>query len=116
MKYIRTEDEVFKAREEFCKGYYDNFGNPFFFEDIIKQANTIEELCDGFWFESNIYDPVYIPNYLIAKERFNAFEKSDKELGTNELEKNTFYGSIYIKGVGWKHVAKMNEEGKLELL
>ena len=108
MKYIRTKDRVFKAREEFCKGYYDKFGNPVFFEDVIKQSDTIEELMDGFWWEDDFYKaPIFISNYQFVLDRVQNWVESDKKLSTTEFARINIYASIYAKGKGWLHVAKM---------
>ena len=116
-KYIRTEDGIYLSK--FVQFIHDGTHTIDVFGDIrkvLKQADTIKELCDGFWLESDRYDPVYIPTYIHLKERFDAFKNSDRKLGANELSTKTFYGSIYIKGKGWIHVAKLNNEGDLELI
>ena len=96
MKYIRTKDNVF------VKGV---IGKQF----IVKEADTIEELCDGLivedkdntdnWFVMDISEYQSKDNedkkYMVDRWNFYAFIKTDK-------------GLIYV--------AKMNEEGKLCLL
>ena len=123
-KYIRTKEgniyqRFFKdksIRGVGGSGCCDKKLNPIG-ETIIKQADTIEELCDGFWWENKMYDePIFIPNYQLALDRFNSWKQSDKALNSNCLANITIYGSIYIKGKGWFHVAKMNSNGELELL
>ena len=120
MKYIRTKDGIIDLYNiNLSYMIVDNYidFNSLGRYEIIKQADTIEELCDGFWWENTMYkEPIFIPNYLLALDRFNAWKESDKELKSNSLDRITIYGSIYIKGKGWVHVAKMNEKGELELL
>lgn len=62
--------------------------------EIIKQADTIEELCDEFVFGNVI---------ISLKEA-----KRDCEIGN-------VYGAIWTDK-GLKYVAKMNEKGEFELL
>ena len=80
-------------------------------------ADTPEELCDGFWWENSRYDdPIFIPNYLLVLDRIKAWKDSDIKLQDNSFERIQIYGSIYIRGKGWKHVGKINKETeKLEL-
>ena len=90
-KYIRTKDggihyNLVEDAEKHLVG-------------IIKQANTIEELCDEFVYVASEKDrPVvcYKPT---------AFHKLSDNL----------YGAIWTDK-GLIYVAKMNEEGELELL
>ena len=95
MKYIRTEGTVS------TRYYYDRYLEP---QKIIKQAETIEELCDGLIVEQkdkpNNWFVMEVQEFINEKEHFKdwsykAFIKTDK-------------GLIYI--------AKMNDEGELELL
>ena len=122
MKYIRTKDgKIYLINEKKTNDFYcviDNNEEKYIPRDNwFDSAYTIEELCDAFWWENEDYkEPIFIPNYLLALDKFNAWKESDKALKTNLLDKITIYGSIYIKGKGWKHVAKMNEKGELELL
>ena len=131
MKYIRTKDgiyevkatpqnnAIYKGSHTYC--IYDHIKmvrKDINESEIIKSANTIEELCDGFWWENEMYDePLFIPNYLVVLDRINAWKKSDEELCSNSFSNLiTIYGSIYIKGEGWKHVANVNDKGELVLL
>ena len=126
MKYIRTKNgrigKVISVRD--YNGpkplvFYANISGEIYsnFElGDVQFADTIEELCDGFWWENEMYkEPIFIPNYLIALDRIDAWKESDKELKSNSLDRITIFGSIYIKGKGWFHIAKMNDKGELEL-
>ena len=87
MKYIRTKDRVFKAKEEFCKGYYDKFGHPVFFKDVINQFDTIEELCDVV---------VYVKEgYTNSVEHIKDFQNRNKKLFDKDL---IVYGAIWTIG------------------
>ena len=75
---------------------------------IVKQADTIEELCDEFVVVEN--GGHYIPAYLE--------EAIDRKLGTANDEEPIpmdIYGAIWTDD-GLIYVAKMNEKGELELL
>ena len=98
MKYIRTKDGI-KAYNESCdlSYVYQSIGG-------IEIANTIEELCDEF---------VYVrPNGY--KEQFRSLVDVNYD---SDLIKNGYqiYGAIWTDK-GLIYVAKMNEEGELELL
>lgn len=79
-------------------------------KDIIKQADTIEELCDEFVYHflvSNTYE--IMPKEDLEPQRkdcllFHIKEKHHEVLGAIWTDKGLIY------------VAKMNEKGELELL
>lgn len=103
MKYIRTKDGIHK--------HIENSENDLWFKKyVIKQADTIEELCDEFVV---IIDKE--PNgYLIFNQCMNNFEKVIS-IHKNTKNENTIYGAIWTDK-GLIYVAKMNEKGELELL
>ena len=88
MRYVRTEYQITDLNV-CCFDYNDK---------IIKQANTIEELCDEF---------------VRVREDINDFLVSD-DIPT-QTEGWTIYGAIWIK-MGLLFVAKLNEKGEFELL
>ena len=83
-------------------------------EEIIKQADTIEELCDEFVYEiltGEYEEPMYrdIHNARIdIKTQLKIYED-------NMMSVCAIYGAIWTEW-GLKYVAKMNEKGELELL
>ena len=102
MKYIRTGSEVYDTDDLYVceeladKPYATKNGAWCIYKDsIIKEADTIEELCDEFVCE----------HYISAN--------------TNDLRKlkpnGLIYGAIWTDK-GLIYVAKMNEKGELELL
>ena len=105
MKYIRTKDGVFKVRPRFAEEYlwensvyvckHEHIKN----QDIIAQADTIEELCDEFVIEDNGHciSDLYTIKRLLVKNKL------------------TIYGAIWVDR-GLIYVAKMNEDGVLCLL
>lgn len=71
--------------------------------EIIKQADTIEELCDEF--------------VLIRNETIRVYPKLEQllEAITAICIGDNVYGAIWTEW-GLKYVAKMNKKGELELL
>ena len=119
MKYIRTKDgRVFdKSKETIVFDILYPRGEELISrtidlkEDVLKQANTIEELCDKFV----VYQPWTDSCYLTAAEeciRSNIQANYYKNLG---YENPTVYGAIWTDR-GLIYVAKTNEKGELELL
>lgn len=93
MKYIRTEFGIVDTEK------YDRESYIF-----SKESDTIKELCDWFVVEWENRKPE-IMDYGNAKWNL---------LNNSSLVKNVF-GAIWTKG-GLIYVAKLNEEGELELL
>ena len=118
MKYIRTKDGIidtsiweydkynkcwFNDRYKIVGGEYHRL---IYKEDIITQADTIEELCDTFvvWEGKKLITFITYTN--VQMPRFK--EMSKKHIFT-------IYGAIWTDK-GLVYVAKMNEKGELELL
>ena len=110
MKYIRTKDGVYEALKSFKtpEGYFyfsyeqktNDALNPIVREsvydyDLIKQADTIEELLDEFVCNTNLV------NIL--------------ELEIIDLTKDKIYGAIWTDK-GLIYVSKLNEKGNWELI
>lgn len=121
MKYIRTKDGIYERMFPDCEtqrisfdhktiepAYYTTKNDWIAKKDVVKQADTIEELCDCYviigsgsyqkYIKSNIKDALKKKEWL-------------KKLGYS----CQIYGSIWT-GADLHSVAKMNEEGELELL
>ena len=105
--YIRTKDGIYKVEGETChkQGYYiDRYEEDVILkEQVIKQSENIEELCD----------------------RFVVMEKETKEVmnivSFLEYAKLWAYCKYNIYGAVWcewalKYVAKLDDKGKLELI
>lgn len=118
MKYIRTKEEIREYDFTFdgLKRYKPTKNNPVICidkKDIIKQANTIEELCDEcIVYKDNDEKPINSDMkdyniYLLLKETIIKGMKS----GINCWLKLAIWTEW-----GLKYVAKMNEKGCLELL
>lgn len=79
--------------------------------DIVKQADTIEELCDEIVIHyANGYHLITINNGEVTfKDDF------DYGFKLKFVLENEIYGEIWVDGE-LRKVAKMNEKGELELL
>ena len=104
--YIRTKDGIFRAVDLHNDGHYVGLWNPEV--KILAKSETIEELCDEFV----LYD-----NQLKTCGVF------DKKVITFKWIQNhsTIYNGMTIYGAIWTdkgliYVAKMNEDGELELI
>ena len=79
-------------------------------EEVIKTADTIEELCDVIIFTDKY------GNHEIIYGDINQKRKRIEEIKSMGLnESDIFYGAIWTDK-GLIYVAKMNEKGELELL
>ena len=134
MKYIRTKDgHIFEVEKDL--GRYgiskaviicDFDGNFIDVEKqnmILKQADTIEELCDEIVFDlGNHYIPYTSPYQYNAKEAIDWFKTvKEIDLGFGFMVKiEEKFLAIWTKGehdeLILKSVAKMNESGCLQLL
>ena len=120
MKYIRTKDGIYERmfpdveqrisfdHKTIEPAYYTTKCEWVAKKDVLKQADTIEELCDEFvrYVAAENYHNIMrnydIDNLSCIKERLQK---------TND----NFYGAIWTDK-GLIYVAKMNKEGRFELL
>ena len=107
MKYIRTKDGTIELNREEIE------------REIIKQADTIEELCDELVFEwqrssiSHDNDVWHLYHEISLKEEVgNALTDGYRE---SKEEVKNIYGAIWTDK-GLQFVARMNSKGELELL
>ena len=108
-KYIRTKTKIEKIETTLTTNeklfdylaQFDNYKN-----DLIKVADTIEELCDEFVIIDDLDRGI---NTLWHTKVFS-LEEIRKMVKYNEI-----YAAIWTEW-GLKYVAKMNEKGELELL
>lgn len=110
--YIRTKNMIYQVECETFdkKGYFVGDYGVIFKEQVIKQADTIEELCD----EYVVFDKeqpngklLYYKGFENLKKEFIDFEK--------DKEKVVVYGAIWTDK-GLIYVAKMNDKWELELI
>ena len=125
MKYIRTKDGIYEPTKWQCDlsnemilvKANNKFGNDkIFARDIIKQANTIKELCDAFvivgtnndFYEDDVYkvykDFIYARHAMVSLEKESHYDRDF-----------AIYGAIWTDK-GLQFAARMNSEGVLELL
>ena len=107
MKYIRTKDgKIIKILKEGI----DEFGKYGMVDeencirnyDDLKQADTIEELCDEF--------------VIIANKEYFVLDSIDESNTYMVIHKHcSIYGAIWTDK-GLIYVAKMNDKGELELI
>ncbi len=114
MKYIRTSEKIYDTNdlyisEKITEKPYCVKGNGLciYKHSIVKEADTIEELCDQFVF----VDDFYLHEHRVCHSFENAIALSKK----HNVDIKTFRGAIWTDK-GLIYVAKMNEEGELELL
>ena len=114
MNYIRTKDGIYRVLQygSAKKHYVDisvvGLGHKVIdTSEIIKQADTIEELCDEFV----LVNSEHIWNNLIFTILDDLYEEYNKE----QYIKWEIYGAIWTNN-GLIYVAKMNDKGELELL
>jgi len=100
MKYIRTKDGIF---ETINQSLYLLYIDGESLEKVIKQADTIGELCDCFIYENEKDGKIV--------EKILTYAGILYSTGDYRLK----YGAIWTDK-GLIYVAKMNEKGELELL
>ena len=110
MKYIKTKNSIWTYEGFINSDYYLIFGD----EDVVAQADTIEELCDEF-----VIHYAYGFHLIDIYKNKNVSFKDDYDYGfklSMALENHwDIYGAIWTDK-GLIYVAKMNNEGELELL
>ena len=113
MKYIRVIDdlgnEYLTTYKEHCEMVAELQDSGFDFEGgIIKQADTIPELCDEFVVvQKDFHDLLNADTHCLQTLK--------KYYEINKIEVLGIYGAIWTEW-GLKYVAKMNDKGELELL
>ena len=118
MKYIRTKDKKGKQYIVSDRDYFFQIkDNKAIFtygyeEELLGQANTIEELCD----ELVLKDLDTEMCFTMSAVHIQDIRDNWKNLMDNDyLKSHTIYGAIWTDK-GLIYVAKMNEKGELELL
>ena len=106
MKYIRTKNGIYEVVDTYEVSYVigytkDGFEKKVYKEEIIKQADTIEELCDRFVAETFGNTKFWVEP---------TFRKCKMYCGIINI-----YGAIWTNK-GLIYVAKMNDKGALELI
>ena len=111
--YIRTEDGIYKVEGETCnkQGYYiDRYKEDVILkEQVIKQSENLEELCDMFVIMFECLNESY--QGILE----SSYDKIKNIIQTLRIYEEVVYGAIWTyKGLIF--VATMNDEGDLELI
>ena len=114
MKYIRTKDGIYRVlqwgakRKHYVICCNGSSQGKFDFDtkEVIKQADTIEELCDEFV----IIDDLDRGINTLWRTKVFSLQEVRKMVKYNEV-----YGAIWTDK-GLIYVTKMNDKGDLELL
>lgn len=106
MRYIRTEDGCILEKGKVLH----NISKAYGVKDI-KQANTIEDLCDMFVGYIEINGSKEDLSIKMSDD-LNDFNAIDRLMFVKE---GGLYGAIWTEW-GLKYVAKMNDKGELELI
>ena len=119
MRYIRTKDGRIIDTTKIVTGskYMDFATNDESFREIFKteplvKAETIEELCDEFTYE---YDKNSKHIKCWKDTNTGIWYDYDVDFKLNKKEISTIKGAIWTDK-GLIYVAKMNENGELELI
>ena len=109
--YIRTKDGIYKVESVLrdngiVKGY--NVGEMAFIrkDQVIKQSENLEELCDEFVGYFECFNRSY---YFIYKNGYDELKSDVQTFNYSSC------GAIWTDK-GLIYVAKMNDEGNLELI
>lgn len=115
MKYVRTKDGIWLFGGTHHNGdviigkkQEIDFGYCFDKEDIIKQADTVEELCDEF----------VLVRENVSNERMKFYQCLYSRLSDTDFDRkdnDKVFGAIWTDK-GLIYVAQINNEGDLELL
>ena len=121
MKYIRTKNGIYEINWFDVDNFGDEKGDIHSNCEIIKEADTIEELCDEFVDTSELkttntggwlYDEFDSDNKCLVYYA----EDERRTIPLNEFDDlSKIFGAIWTSK-GLIYVAKMNDKGELELL
>ncbi len=119
MKYIRTGNDVYEVEAETEKFYYTNMAKQIgvIKSDKIREADTIDELCDEFVGLVKSTSSDFIIMRVIAHSLKELKESLKTKLNGEVYEGHydIIYGAIWTEW-GLKYVAKLNEKGELVLI
>lgn len=120
MKYIRTKDGIYDISNWKETDIYFEGENGFITKKrIIKQADTIEELCDELIIKNPNNDGEFYRKVFVYQGAWENIlnEKHAKHCTNRDIYEHDveIFGAIWTDK-GLIYVAKMNEKGELELL
>ena len=113
--YIRTKDGVYEVVDtyevKYVIGYTeDGFEISIYKENVISQSENLDELCDEFVYQTG--GSISKGNPMIS---INDFLSLKEWYVTGGINQNNIFGAIWTSK-GLIYVAKMNDEGELELI
>ena len=121
--YIRTKDGVYKVSHYNDWATHKRKGATLIDEDktsyiknenIIAQSENLEELCDEIVVE---YKDCCEKKTYLYNGTFDDLRKTHKYYYSYKFSSFfKYYGCIWVQGKGLIYVAKMNENGELELI
>ena len=103
--YIRTKNKIYEVESETCdkKGYFIGEYDVILKEQVIKQSENLEELCDRFVvLEKETKEVMNIVSFLAYAKLWSSC-------------KYNIYGAVWCEW-GLKYVAKLDDKGELELI
>ena len=111
--YIRTKDGVYEVKvNKYHELVYCKNNQIVLSCNIIKQSKNLEELCDEFvkvWCNGKVN-----PEVLVYDEQYE--EEKENILLVYPKGNIAIYGAVWVDGKGLIYVAKIDNEGKLELI
>lgn len=121
-KFIRTKYGIYEVESEYLDNDgkwigYNIVGNDIAIilrTQVIKEADTVEELCDGFY-NDILGDGAFNFDGLYIYNDFESFKGDWKAYRIYDDWEGNGYGFIKT-GKGLIYVAKMNDKGEFELL
>ena len=113
-KYKNQIFEIGGVFEEKSDGlYFSCFGRSEKIGNIVKKADTIEELCDEFVLEHPLFASNCKTLYHSLEKAKNGIKKHNDD--AHKMFDFIIYGAIWTNK-GLIYVAKMNDKGELERL
>ena len=126
MKYIRTKDGIWLFSKTHHNGdaivgkkQETDFGYCFDKNEIISQADTIEELCDWFLTEMDGFEVCAYPRKFWFDRRYkhDAWKLAVEDYLRHKEDGDNIILLAYVKtGNNLICVAKANDKGELELI
>lgn len=119
--YIRTKDKIYEVTNNkygvieengVFKIHCENMGHHWYSElEVIKQSENLEELCDEFVYvskQNEDYEKIEMPIIAITRNLTSLIKIAN-------FTNSVVLGAIWTSK-GLIYVAKMNSDGKLELI
>ena len=124
MKYIRTKDGRLFVVKNSYNFYYEGFegehtyfetlkGHCFVDDQVLKQADTIKELCDEYILKRSDESKPRVLN----KDNIDYYKNFNKEGGPEHSYSIELFAAIWVRDINGnillKPVARLNDKGEL---